>query len=198
MDDLVNILTQKGIKVIFNCNICGASHEIEIPKHYFQNAKPPYSIIFHHTNPSKYINIFLNEKHEIVGWEDIKAINISENELGNLLKRNRGYTLKKLFISDVYGFKLIHKHQVVKQYLHSDFHNTISFHEIFKFFDDSKKWTQNTEDCSEFYMKYNDFWIGGAKLLNFEFFMIINPKIDIDHLKSQMMFTFELFARNVI
>lgn len=46
-------------------------------------------------------------------------------------------------------------------------------------------------DLGEFFLRFTDYWIAGMRFAEFELYLVVSPEIDVDHLKTQMMFILE-------
>ncbi|UYP44115.1 hypothetical protein NEF87_000400 [Candidatus Lokiarchaeum ossiferum] len=183
-------------KIPYYCSVCAMTHVVQIRKENLQGKHFPISYVYIHGNPQLATVLYIDKDLQVRGYENVKGIGINSDQLDEILHESRFNTLKRIPLSSILAFRLFQNEDIKKMYVKKGFENSINFDAISNLISDTQKITHNFEMCSDFYMKFNDYWIGALQLLDFRFIMIVSSDIDVDHLKFQIMNLFEIFSAN--
>ncbi|WP_371804715.1 hypothetical protein [Candidatus Lokiarchaeum ossiferum] len=189
-------LTNPFETITYYCSPCAKNHDVQIRKDFFNQKNFPVSYLYIHGNPQVITVLYIDKALSVRGSEIVKGIGVNKDQLNKILQESRFNTLKRIPLSSILAFRLFQNEDIKKMYVKRGFENSINFDAISNLISETQKITHNFEICSDFYMKFNDYWIGALQLLDFRFIMIVSSDIDVDHLKFQIMNLFEIFSAN--
>ena len=115
---------------------------------------------------------------------------INQNDLADILSKNKTLSLSNIPEEVIYGFEILEEKSIKKLYIKKGYEKIINFQEITKNWKQSEKFLKGLS-CNEFFYRYSDFWIAGLALENYSFIIIVDGALDVDHLKTQAMAIFE-------
>ncbi len=196
MKDLENVLSQQKEKIEFHCSACKKNHTFYVSKDLFETDTFPIPYAYVHGDPQVIAMVYIDKDLQVRGTEYPKGIGMNLDQLNRIINTAKSYTLKPIPLQSIYLFRLIQNNEIKKMYAKKGYGEIIDFDAILEIVHHTKNISANQESCREIFIKFNDFWVGGMELLDFQFFMVVSSEVDIDHFKYQMMSLFEIFSSN--
>lgn len=185
--------TSEFKRTMFKCNKCNKTHVVEIPLKLLDAQFFPISYAYIHGSPEVIAILYIDKEGTVRGVEYPKGVGIKNSYLTEKLNIARANSLSPIPESKIYAFKLLRDQKIEKIYFQENYKELINFpiSSNIKFL--TMKTQNNIEYPDEFYLKYSEFWVLGLKFFEYDFIIIVDSTIDIEHLKTQAMVIFESF-----
>ncbi|MHA1672901.1 MAG: hypothetical protein ACTSYI_04685 [Promethearchaeota archaeon] len=182
---------QDYVTVVYFCDQCKKRHKVNILKDIFEDADFPLSYSHFHGDPIVNVTLYIDANYKVRGVEYPKGSNMQQNELDSILNSSKSQSLKSIPTDQIYAFEFSEEKKIKKYYNRPGYEKTFNFTYIRKLIKYSTKFMKTKEECNEFFLKYNDYWIAGLEMFDNSLMMVIDQSIDVDHLKTQVMTIFE-------
>ena len=179
------------INIKFFCNKCQETHELSLSKKIFESQLFPVSYIYVHGDPQVVATLYIDAKYKVRGVEFSKGLSIKEDELTRILEKSKSQTLIGIPEERVFGFQLYEGDYVTRYYMKPEFKDRVNFSRLRQFKAIGHKVSLQKEDCSEFFIHYDNFWISCVCMMEYTFILIVDSSIDVARLKTQTMAIFE-------
>ncbi len=179
------------VKLFFFCKQCNKRHDLEIERETFENIDFPATYVYLHGNPQIAAVLFIDAKFKVRSVEFSQGFGINQDQLGTLLRKSKCLALTSIPDDMIYGFQLYEGKALAKFYCKPGYDKRINFSSMRNFLKSTTKLVRSKETCSEFFIRFTDFWIAGLEMDPYSFIIVISTNIDIDHLKTQIMAIFE-------
>ncbi len=180
----------ENIMLKFDCKICNTNHTVMMNKDLFETDKFPISYGYLHGDPPIFATLYIDANHKVRSVEFTNDFSINQNDLADILSKNKTLSLSNIPEEVIYGFEILEEKSIKKLYIKKGYEKIINFQEITKNWKQSEKFLKGLS-CNEFFYRYSDFWIAGLALENYSFIIIVDGALDVDHLKTQAMAIFE-------
>ena len=105
--------------------------------------------------------MYIDASHKVRGVEIDDGMNLSKDQLHEILKKNINLTLTKIPYEKIDGFQLSGKDTVLNTYYKGDVEKEIDFLAIKDFFKTS---AMNQSPCHEFYFRCTKYWVAAINM----------------------------------
>ncbi|MFX0102336.1 MAG: hypothetical protein ACFFCS_22415 [Candidatus Hodarchaeota archaeon] len=190
MQNAINFNEQgclESVSINFFCKECNKKHKLEVDPAIFNTERYPISYIYVHGDPQIVATLYIDAKQKVRGVEFSSGIGVKTEQLHDILERSKIHALKSIPGDQIYAFQLFEEKKLIKYYVKPGYEEIIDFSGFKVFRMGASKLVKWKDEWSEFFIRYDDFWISGVFMMGYYFIIIVNSTIDVDRLKTQMM-----------